>query len=63
LNATIIREQAALHVLPTPVVFAHRAKIAEFAIQQRLPSMGATEVQVQARDGLLMSYGYDSTGT
>ncbi len=31
--ATIIREQMeALLALPTPVVFAHRAKIAEFAI-------------------------------
>jgi putative ABC transport system substrate-binding protein len=59
--STIIREQAeALLILPTPVLFTHRAKIAEFAIQQRLPSMGPTDTQ--ARDGLLMSYGYDNTG-
>ena len=56
--AIIIREQAeALHVLPTAVVVAHRAKIADFAVQQRLPTTGP--VDFLARDGLLMSYGYD----
>jgi ABC-type uncharacterized transport system substrate-binding protein len=60
--ATIIRERTeALHVLPTPVVFANRAKISEFAIQQHLPSTSPTHRL--ARDGLLISYGYDDVGT
>jgi putative ABC transport system substrate-binding protein len=55
---TIIREQVeALHVLPTPPMSAHRVKIAEFAIQHRLPSMAPADFLV--RDGLLMSYGAD----
>ena len=60
--ATIIRDQMeALHVLPTPIVFTHRAKIAEFAIEQRLPTTAPAESLVRA--GLLMSYGYDWEAT
>jgi len=56
---TIIREQVdALHVLPTQVVIAHRAKIADFAIQRRLPTTAPVDVLV--RGGLLMSYGVDA---
>jgi putative ABC transport system substrate-binding protein len=56
--ATIARERPhALQVHPTPVVFAHRAKIAAFAIEQRLPT--ASGFAVLTRDGLLLSYGYN----
>jgi putative ABC transport system substrate-binding protein len=59
--ATIIREQVeVVHVLPTPPMAAHRVKIAEFAIQHRLPSTAPTDYLV--RDGLLMSYGADMLG-
>lgn len=41
----IIREQLeALHVLPVPVVFASRAKLSEFTLQQRLPTLSPTTV-------------------
>jgi putative ABC transport system substrate-binding protein len=60
--ATILRERTeALLVLPVAVAFAHRAKIAEFAIEHRLPTMAPLDVLV--RDGLLMGYGYESRAT
>jgi len=56
--ATIVHEQPqALHLhLPT-VIFTHRAKIAAFAIEQRLPTVSGFSSLTHA--GLLMSYGYD----
>ena len=57
--ATIVRERVqALQVHPTPVIFAQRARIAAFAIERRLPTI--SPLNVMARDGLLMSYGYDN---
>jgi putative ABC transport system substrate-binding protein len=57
--ATIVREGVqALHVHPTSAIFPHRVKIAAFAIERRLPTNAA--LNVMARDGLLMSYGFDS---
>src|SRR5262245_46540476 len=45
--ATITRERLqALQVHPTPVVNAHRAKVASFSIDQRLPTVGALPVFV-----------------
>src|SRR5262245_13166058 len=56
---TTARERVqALDVHPTPIVNAHRAKVATFAIQQRLPTVGALPTFVH--DGLLMSYGNDA---
>jgi putative ABC transport system substrate-binding protein len=55
---TIVREQVeAFHVLPVPVAFANRAKIADFATQRRLLTTAPLDTLV--RDGLLMSYGFD----
>ena len=56
--ATIARErpQALLVHAPT-VIFAHRAKIAAFASEQRLPTISAFSQII--RDGMLMSYGPD----
>ena len=48
----------ALHVHPAPAILPHRVKIAAFAIERRLPTNA--ELNVMARDGLLMSYGYDN---
>lgn len=60
--ATIVRERAqALIVYQPPVVFAHRARIAAFAIEQRLPT--ACLLSVMARDGLLISYGYNNSAS
>ena len=56
---TIVREGVqALHVHPAPTIFPHRVKIAAFAIERRLPTNAG--LNVMARDGLLMSYGYDN---
>ena len=56
--ATIARERLqALLVHPNQVVFTHRAKIVAFAIEQRLPTFTASSLL--ARDGFLMSYGWD----
>src|SRR5262245_8652866 len=56
---TIVRERVqALHVHPVAAIFAQRGRIAAFAIEQRLPSTSG--LNNYARDGLLMSYGYDS---
>jgi putative tryptophan/tyrosine transport system substrate-binding protein len=58
----IIREQLeALHVLPVPVVFASRAKILDFTLQQRLPAL--SPIGEYVREGFLMSYGYDNLAT
>jgi len=56
--ATIVRERVqALHVHPVPVIVAQRGRVAAFAIERRLPTTcGANDM---ARDGLLMSYGFD----
>jgi len=54
---TIREKVEALHVLPTPVVTPQLAKITDFAIQHRLPTM--SPLNVLTRQGLLMSYGYD----
>jgi putative ABC transport system substrate-binding protein len=57
--ATIVRERVqALQVHATPAIFAQRGRIAAFAIERRLPTTCA--FNNYARDGLLMSYGYDS---
>src|SRR5262245_9509872 len=57
--ATIVRERVqALQVHPTPAIFAQRGRIAAFAIERRLPTV--SPLNVMARDGLLMSYGYDN---
>jgi putative tryptophan/tyrosine transport system substrate-binding protein len=55
--ATIMRErpQALLVHLPS-VVWVHRAQIAAFAIEQRLPTISG--FSTLTRDGLLISYGY-----
>jgi putative ABC transport system substrate-binding protein len=45
----------------TPIVYAHRAKIAAFAIEQHLPTTSA--FGVLTRDGLLMSYGYNDAAS
>jgi ABC-type uncharacterized transport system substrate-binding protein len=56
---TIARERLqALQVHPTPIVNAHRAKVASFAIDHRLPTVAALPTFVH--DGLLMSYGNDT---
>src|SRR5262245_40721440 len=56
--ATVIRERVqALQVHPTSAVFAQRGRIAAFAIERRLPTI--VGLNVMARDGLLMSYGFD----
>ena len=55
---TIARERLqALEVHTTPIVNAHRAKVASFAIDHRLPTV--TALPTFAHDGLLMSYGND----
>jgi putative ABC transport system substrate-binding protein len=60
--ATIARERPqALFVQPPPVVFAHRVKISAFAIEQRLPTV--SPASIQTRDGMLMSYGFDSVAS
>jgi putative ABC transport system substrate-binding protein len=57
--ATIVREGVqALHVHPAPAIFAQRGRISAFAIERRLPTNAG--LNVMARDGLLMSYGYDN---
>ncbi|MFZ0851763.1 MAG: ABC transporter substrate-binding protein [Hyphomicrobiaceae bacterium] len=57
--ATIARERPqALLVHHLPVVFPQRAKIAAFAIEQRLPTV--SPVSHLTHDGMLMSYGIDS---
>jgi putative ABC transport system substrate-binding protein len=56
--ALIARERLhALVVYPSAPMWPHRAKIAAFAIEQRLPAITALAVMV--RDGMLMSYGWD----
>jgi putative ABC transport system substrate-binding protein len=47
-----------LHLLSTPAFTAHRARIAELAIQYRLPTMFIFSAYVEA--GGLMSYGVDT---
>ena len=62
--ALIARERLhALVVHPAaPLSFGtHREKIAAFAIKQRLPT--ATALAVMARDGLMMSYGFDAAAS
>jgi ABC-type uncharacterized transport system substrate-binding protein len=60
--ATIVREGVqALDVHSTPVIFAQRGRIAAFAIERHLPTTSG--FHVMARDGLLMSYGYDNRAT
>ena len=50
--ATIVRERAdALDAIGNPVTSAHRRRIADFALKQRLPSIGFPE------DGMLLQYG------
>src|SRR5262245_18829910 len=57
--ATIVRERVqALHVHLPPAIFAQRGRIAAFAIERRLPTTSG--LNQMARDGLLMSYGYDN---
>jgi len=57
--ATIVREGVqALHVHPVPLIMAHRGRIAAFAIERRLPTTSASNDM--ARDGILMSYGFDA---
>jgi len=54
--ATIIRERAdALDALGTHVNYAHRQRIADFALKQRMPSIGFADV------GMLLDYGSDVT--
>jgi putative tryptophan/tyrosine transport system substrate-binding protein len=56
--AAIGRERPdALQVQAIPIVQAHRAEIAAFAIEQRLPTMIGLKVLVP--DGFLMSYAHD----
>jgi putative tryptophan/tyrosine transport system substrate-binding protein len=56
--ATIARERLqALLVHPNQVAFTHRSRIVAFAIEQRLPTFTASSLL--ARDGFLMSYGWD----
>jgi putative ABC transport system substrate-binding protein len=58
----ILHEQLeALHVLPVPVVFGSRAKLLEFTLQQRLPTL--SPATLYTREGFLMSYGYDTPVT
>jgi putative tryptophan/tyrosine transport system substrate-binding protein len=55
--AVIMRERSQALQLHVPsVVWVHRAKIAAFAIEHRLPTISA--LSTLTRDGLLMSYGY-----
>ena len=57
--AIIVREGVqGLAVHANPVNFSQRARIAAFAIERRLPTVAS--LNVMARDGLLMSYGYDN---
>ena len=49
--AAIVRERAdALDVMPTHINYAHRGRIADFALKQGLPSIGFAE------DGMLLDY-------
>jgi putative ABC transport system substrate-binding protein len=51
---TIIRERAdALDATANHINYAHRRRIADFALQQRLPSIGYAE------DGMLLDYSFD----
>src|SRR5262245_43381641 len=60
--ATITRERPQALQLHNPiVVFLHREKIAAFAIEQRLPTVSA--FSHLTRDGMLMSYGFDSVAS
>jgi putative ABC transport system substrate-binding protein len=61
--ALIARERLhALVVHPAPPLSGtHREKIAAFAIKQRLPT--ATAFAVMARDGLMISYGFDAAAS
>ncbi len=53
--ATIVRERLqALDAHPAPVILAHRAQIAAFAIEQRLPTVTTSSFLVP--EGLLMAY-------
>src|SRR5262245_11155920 len=57
--ATIVRERVqALHVHATPAISAQRGRIAAFAIERRLPT--TSMFSFMARDGVLMSYGFDA---
>ena len=57
--ATVVRERVqGLFIHPPPVIFAQRERVAAFAIERRLPT--TSPLNVMARDGLLMSYGYDN---
>jgi len=57
--AIIVREGVqGLAVHANPVNFTQRARIAAFAIERRLPAVAS--LNVMARDGLLMSYGFDT---
>src|SRR5262249_22555839 len=53
---TIVRERPdALYALNTAVNFAYRQRIGEFALKQRLPSIGPPEADA----GMLLSYEAD----
>ena len=53
----IQRRRQALNVVETPMMFAHRADIAELARKMRLPTIG--EWKLSANAGFLASYGAD----
>jgi putative ABC transport system substrate-binding protein len=56
--ATIVREGGqGLAVHSSPAIAAQRGRIAAFAIERRLPTTSG--LSFMARDGLLMSYGFD----
>jgi len=54
-TAIVAERAAALLVLPDPLTTFHRQQTADFAVKQRLPSMGAASYWAEA--GGLLSYG------
>jgi putative tryptophan/tyrosine transport system substrate-binding protein len=56
--ATLIRDRAgALNIVPSPMLFSHRARLAELAVKHRLPTVVGSREYVEA--GGLAGYGTD----
>lgn len=54
-RAAVRARAEAVHINETSMLTAHRAKLAELAVRNRLPTVGSWKVSAEA--GLLMSYG------
>ncbi|HEV2054454.1 MAG TPA: ABC transporter substrate-binding protein [Methylomirabilota bacterium] len=56
--ATVVRGRAgALSIVPSPMLFSHRKRLAELAMKHRLPTIGGNREYAEA--GGLVSYGAD----